>query len=94
MFDRCFAAGTLVNAVSGLVPIEEIKVGDLVLSQPEQGGERSYKRVTKTFTHDFQQVMLLDVGLLEGPRSPHMTNSTGRWLAKERECRAVANTSS
>ncbi len=45
----CFAAGTLVHAKQGLVPIEQIKVGDWVLSKHESGGgEQAYKRVTRT----------------------------------------------
>ena len=46
----CFVAGTLVHTKEGLVPIEQIRVGDWVLSQPEQKGERAYKRVVKTFS--------------------------------------------
>lgn len=38
MVGGCFIAGTPVHTDKGLVPIEQIKVGDLVLSQPEQGG--------------------------------------------------------
>ncbi|MCL2076530.1 MAG: Hint domain-containing protein [Betaproteobacteria bacterium] len=33
----CFIAGTLVHTREGLVPIEQIKVGDWVLSKPESG---------------------------------------------------------
>jgi transcription-repair coupling factor (superfamily II helicase) len=45
-----FVAGTLVHTDKGLVPIEQIQVGDLVLSRYANGeGERIYKRVTKTF---------------------------------------------
>lgn len=47
-----FVAGTLVHTDKGLVPIEQIKVGDLVLSRPEDGGDSfptEYKRVTKIF---------------------------------------------
>jgi hypothetical protein len=45
-----FVAGTLVHTDQGLVPIERIKVGDLVLSKHESGeGERAYKRVVNTF---------------------------------------------
>ena len=47
----CFAKGTLVHAKEGLVPIEKLKVGDLVLSRPEGGGELDYKPVTRTFVH-------------------------------------------
>ncbi|TDM06778.1 MAG: hypothetical protein C4K60_11380 [Ideonella sp. MAG2] len=45
----CFAAGTLVHTKQGLMPIEQIKVGDWVLSKHESGsGEQAYKRVTRT----------------------------------------------
>jgi len=33
-----FVAGTLVHTERGLVPIQEIKVGDRVLSRPENRG--------------------------------------------------------
>ena len=46
----CFVAGTLVHTNKGLVPIEQIKVGDMVLSKHEGGeGEQAYKRVISTF---------------------------------------------
>ena len=45
-----FAKGTLVHTNKGLVPIQNLKVGDLVLSMPENGeGETVYKRVVNTF---------------------------------------------
>lgn len=46
-----FVAGTLVHTDKGLVPIEQIKVGDMVLSSPEydDGSIREYKRVINTF---------------------------------------------
>ncbi len=45
-----FVAGTLVHTDKGLVPIEQLKVGDRVLSKHESGeGEQVYKRVVKTF---------------------------------------------
>ncbi|MFO1390678.1 MAG: polymorphic toxin-type HINT domain-containing protein [Agitococcus sp.] len=48
--DKGFVAGTLVHTDKGLVPIEQLKVGDMVLSKHESGeGEQAYKRVTKTF---------------------------------------------
>lgn len=44
-----FAAGTLVHTQDGLKPIEQIKVGDWVLSKHENGGgEQAYKRVSRT----------------------------------------------
>lgn len=47
----CFVAGTLVHTNQGLVPIEQLKVGDMVLSMPESGPtkDKAYKRVVKTF---------------------------------------------
>lgn len=46
----CFVARTLVHTRDGLRPIEQIKVGDYVLSKPEDGnGETAYKRVVNTF---------------------------------------------
>jgi hypothetical protein len=58
----CFVAGTLVHTREGLVPIERIKVGDRIWSQPEGDpkGERAYKRVTKTFFHDDREVWSVD----------------------------------
>jgi transcription-repair coupling factor (superfamily II helicase) len=45
-----FVAGTLVHTDKGLVPIEQIKVGDKVFSKHESGlGEQAYKRVASTF---------------------------------------------
>jgi hypothetical protein len=56
----CFVAGTLVHTKDGLKPIEQIKVGDWVLSRPEnpeQGTEMGYKRVTKTFRFDNKEIV-------------------------------------
>lgn len=52
-----FVAGTLVHTKEGLVPIEKLKVGDWVLSKPENGeGERAYKRVVNTFVHHDKEI--------------------------------------
>jgi hypothetical protein len=56
----CFVAGTLVHTKDGLVPIEKIKAGDWVLSQPEQTGELAYKRVEETFVNDDAEVWLVE----------------------------------
>ncbi|MDK2126880.1 tandem-95 repeat protein [Parachitinimonas caeni] len=47
--DACFAAGTPVWTDKGLVPIQDIQVGDRVLSRSDVTGEQTYKRVVKTF---------------------------------------------
>jgi hypothetical protein len=44
----CLLAGTLVWTESGHVPIEDVQVGDLVLSQDPDSGTLAYKPVLKT----------------------------------------------
>ncbi|MBR1863219.1 MAG: hypothetical protein IJ806_03935 [Ruminococcus sp.] len=44
----CFVAGTLITTAGGFKPIEEIEVGDEVLSQNERTGEIAYKKVYAT----------------------------------------------
>lgn len=52
-----FVAGTLVHTKEGLKPIEEIRVGDWVLSKYESGqGEQAYKRVVNTFVHEDKEI--------------------------------------
>lgn len=54
----CFVAGTLVHTKEGLKPIEQIQVGDWVLSKPESGeGEQAYKRVARTFSFEDKAVV-------------------------------------
>lgn len=60
MADSGFATGTLVHTKEGLKPIEQIQVGDWVLSKPENGGEQAYKRVVKTFAHEPQRIVRLN----------------------------------
>jgi hypothetical protein len=55
----CFIAGTLVHTDQGLKPIEKIRIGDRVLSQPEGGGERVYKQVVNTFTYDDKEIWVV-----------------------------------
>jgi hypothetical protein len=47
---ECLIAGTPVWTDSGLVPIEQIQVGDRVLSQNPETGELAYKPVLRTTT--------------------------------------------
>ena len=71
----CFAAGTLVHTQDGLKPIEDIKVGDMVLSKHESGeGERAYKRVTKTFVHEDREVLFISVGGMQPSGQRYFTN--------------------
>ncbi|EOR06257.1 hypothetical protein [Acinetobacter genomosp. 15BJ] len=52
-----FAAGTLVHTDKGLIPIQNIKVGDLVLSMSEENIDiKAYKRILKIITTSNQEV--------------------------------------
>ncbi|MDR3056055.1 MAG: HINT domain-containing protein [Zoogloeaceae bacterium] len=57
-----FIEGTLVHAREGLKPVEEIRVGDYVLSKPEDGkGEQAYKRVVRTMQFEDKEVWCVDI---------------------------------
>lgn len=47
-YHSCFVPGTLVWTIGGRIPIESIKVGELVLAQDVETGELAYKPVTAT----------------------------------------------
>jgi hypothetical protein len=52
-------AGTLVHTDKGLVPIEQLKVGDMVLSKHESNtGEQAYKSVVSTFKSATRQPIM------------------------------------
>ena len=60
----CFGAGTLVHTKDGLKPIEQIQVGDWVLSKPENGeGEQAYKRVARTFSFEDKVVRRVEYAI-------------------------------
>lgn len=72
-----FVAGTLVHTKEGLVPIEQIKVGDYVLSKPENGeGEQAYKSVTQTFAHPPKRIIKVRYLLEETPNIAHPIHAT------------------
>lgn len=52
-----FVAGTPVWTERGLVPIEQIKVGDKVLSKCDLTGEETYKPVVQTFVTVDQKIV-------------------------------------
>lgn len=59
-----FVGGTLVHTEIGLVPIEQLKVGDKVLSKPADGsGELIYKAITNTMSTENISVWLLELSI-------------------------------
>lgn len=62
----CFIKGTRVHTKEGLKPIEEIQIGDYVLSSPEDGsGSPEYKRVVNTFVHENKTVVRIYMTALD-----------------------------
>lgn len=79
----CFSAGTLVRTKEGLKPIDQIQLGDLVLSKPESGeGEQSYQPVTRTFSYENRELYLVGMNELD--------RVTGKVLRYETEYFAVS----
>ncbi|MED4784873.1 polymorphic toxin-type HINT domain-containing protein [Brevibacillus choshinensis] len=57
-----FTAGTKVLTDEGEKNIEDIEVGDKVLSKNEETGEVAYKKVTATFNHETDEIYSIHVG--------------------------------
>ncbi|MCH1913223.1 TIGR04388 family protein [Leptospira noguchii] len=59
--DTCFVAGTSVRMESGFKVIEDVKIGDKVLSWNENTGIFETKRVTETFVHEVPQLFYMEL---------------------------------
>ena len=59
---NCFVAGTLVVTCEGLVPIEQIEVGDLVLSRCDRTGAQGYQPVITVFPSVGINLLEVDAG--------------------------------
>ena len=57
----CFVAGTMISTEKGNVPIEKIKVGDLVYSENPETGEKGLKRVVQTFENETDELVHIKV---------------------------------
>ena len=69
----CFKAGTPVVTENGSVAIEDIAVGDRVLSYDYVTGEQSYQTVTATSIRQTNELVALSVGgeqIITTPRHP------------------------
>ena len=58
---NCFVGGTQVQTDEGEKNIEDIEVGDKVLSKDEETGELAYKEVTATFNHETDEIYSIHV---------------------------------
>ncbi|MCG6146462.1 polymorphic toxin-type HINT domain-containing protein [Leptospira bandrabouensis] len=55
----CFVAGTKVHTKEGLKNIEDIRVGDVVLSKSDETGEVSYRKVVETFIRQTEAIYIV-----------------------------------
>lgn len=81
--EACFPAGTDVWTDKGLVPIEKLQVGDLVLSQDEASGTRIYKQVTQTFEHENQSFLRLSFYADDEMDSIYITSNHPVWVVDQ-----------
>ena len=84
----CFVAGTLVATEQGLVPIEEIEVGDRVWAwdeETERYALRSVVRVFRTTTDEVVQVSFRDTFVEATPNHPFLVEDKGWTEAKALE---------
>ena len=58
---KCFIAGTLISTASGLMAIENIRSGDLVLSADVKTGEVGFKKVVETYVRETMKLVHLTV---------------------------------
>ena len=75
----CFQAGTLVWTEGGAVAIEEIRVGDRVLSQNSETGELAYKPVLQTSVGEPRKLLRVKAG----PDSLTCTDGHRFWVPGE-----------
>jgi hypothetical protein len=59
---ECFAAGTPVWTLGGLLAIEDLRVGDLVLGKDAESGELAYKPVLRTTVRPAEPLMRIQIG--------------------------------
>ena len=81
----CFPAGTLVRGQAGLVPIEQVQVGDRVLSQNLETGELSYQLVLQTTVRPPSELLQITLGgttITTTKGHPFWVNNVGWRMAK------------
>ncbi len=82
----CFAPGTRVWTLTGSMPIEQIKVGDYVLSQDTDSGELAYKpvlAVTKRPPGPFANIAVGSETITATPGHPFWVVGLGWRLTKQ-----------
>lgn len=75
----CFVAGTLVWGENGMVPIEEVRVGDKVWSRSDSTGLLALKTIEQTFIYKGKETYLLHLEGINGPRVVAATGNHPFW---------------
>lgn len=77
----CFVGGTLVSTLTGGIPIEQIKVGDIVISYNESIGELELNIVGQTFIHTEEEAedYYLRINEMVGVTPNHPFYVNGEW---------------
>jgi RHS repeat-associated protein len=78
--EACLEAGTLVATPAGLKPIEQIGVGDLVLSENVQTGKVAAKKVTRLIRPEPKPVYELVLRDIRGATETFRATADHRWL--------------
>lgn len=82
----CFTSDTLLKTDKGLIPISDIKVGDMVYAYNDESGEMTYKRVYKTFSntsYEFVHIKIDGEVIKATLEHPFYINSKGWVPAKD-----------
>lgn len=82
----CLVSGTLVQTLQGLLPIEKIQIGDLVMSQDVESGELALKPVIQTTVRPPKSTLkiTLDSGEIQATGG-HLWWVSGRGWLKTRD---------
>ena len=80
----CFIAGTLVETEEGLRPIEEVDVGDFVLSRAEETGEIALREVIRVFVTPDTPVLELELENEDGDIEEIGTTAEHPFWVKEK----------
>ncbi len=85
---HCFVAGTLVETIDGLIPIEQIEEGEFVLSEDPETGDVTYKRVLETYVNETTELIHLNIDgeeIVTTPAHPFYVKNIGFVLAGDLE---------
>lgn len=86
---ECFASGTPVWTATGVLPIETVRVGDLVLSQDPSSGKLTYKPVLRTTVRAAEPLVKVEVGSAAFATSGgHLFWVVGKGWLRSRELRS------